>query len=166
MKTAVIFAIGILSGFTAIGLACAVRISLRRPPAADPFFHPFGDMPGFTAEQLARVNLPVGELLDDDSPVCTGDPLRRSFAPRVLSPRAVEELRRSLADRWPHSRRLYSGHCIRCGASTTAEFAADCISDPWNSTGLALRPDAGGGFSSIPSGLAAVRNFFRSRRHG
>jgi hypothetical protein len=54
--------IAVLSTFTAIGLLCAVgiarsrdpvRIGRRRPPAADPFFHPFGEMPGFK-EQLAR----------------------------------------------------------------------------------------------------------------
>lgn len=46
------FTICILLGFIAISIWCAVRIGLRRPTPADPFFHPFGDMPGFTAEQL------------------------------------------------------------------------------------------------------------------
>lgn len=60
--------IGILLVFTAIGLLCAVGIARsrdsgigrRRPPAADPFFHPFGEMPGFTQEQLARFPLRQG----------------------------------------------------------------------------------------------------------
>lgn len=37
--------IGILLAFTAIGLLCAVRIGRPRPPPADPFFYPFGEMP-------------------------------------------------------------------------------------------------------------------------
>jgi hypothetical protein len=31
--------------FIAISAACAVWIGRRRPPPADPFFHPFGEMP-------------------------------------------------------------------------------------------------------------------------
>lgn len=41
--------IPILLAFTALGIVCAVRISLRRSiPQADPFFHPFGDAPAFS----------------------------------------------------------------------------------------------------------------------
>jgi hypothetical protein len=36
--------LAILLVFVAISLACAVRIGRRRPPAADPFSHPFGDV--------------------------------------------------------------------------------------------------------------------------
>lgn len=56
--------------FIALGLACAVWIGRRCPPPADPFSVPFGEMPGFSAEQLRRIA----------PPVCNDDPLRRSFA--------------------------------------------------------------------------------------
>lgn len=43
----------------ALGLACATVAALRgrgigrlSPPPADPYFRPFGDMPGFSREQL------------------------------------------------------------------------------------------------------------------
>lgn len=53
MITALKIVIGILLAFTAIGLCCAVAIASRRgagigrqrPPPADPFFYPFGEMP-------------------------------------------------------------------------------------------------------------------------
>lgn len=71
--------LGIALVFTAIGLLCAVGIALRRdpvricrrrPPAADPFFHPFGDMPGFTDAQLRAISRQPHP----------GDPLRRGFS--------------------------------------------------------------------------------------
>lgn len=67
----------ILSVFTAIGLACAVKISRRRMYApADPYQNPFGDMPGFSAEQLRQIaRMPTPPAWD---------PQRRSFATRPL----------------------------------------------------------------------------------
>lgn len=62
--------IAILLAFTALGLACAVFIGRRRDAPADPFSKPFGEMPGFTGEQLRRI-APM--------PRHHGDPLRRSF---------------------------------------------------------------------------------------
>ena len=39
----------VLLSFAALGIACAVWIGRRRAsPSADPFFHPFGEMPGFS----------------------------------------------------------------------------------------------------------------------
>jgi hypothetical protein len=52
----------ILNIIIALGLACAILAALRGrgigrqcPPPADPYFHPFGDMPGFTREQLETI---------------------------------------------------------------------------------------------------------------
>lgn len=101
----------IFSVFTAIGLLCAVRIGRRARwanPPADPYFHPFGEMPALTAEQLAR-------LAPRDF---SHDPLRRSF--------------------------VMHNH----------------------SAGLALRPDAGSGRLSIPSGKAAARIFLEKLFRG
>lgn len=67
MITGLKIVIGILLVFTAIGLACAVRLSLRRGP--DPFARPFGDVPGFSAEQLRAIS----------GTPHPRDPLRRSF---------------------------------------------------------------------------------------
>ncbi len=58
--------------FIALGLLCAIRIALPRPPARDPFSIPFGDMPGFSAEQLRE----IGRRGLDNA---ASDPLRRSF---------------------------------------------------------------------------------------
>jgi hypothetical protein len=71
-----------LSAFTALGLAfIAVRIGLRATPQPDPFSQAFGEMPGFTAEQLQRL-APVPR---------TDDPLRRPG--RTNSPSAGLALR-------------------------------------------------------------------------
>lgn len=59
----------IIYAIIAVVLLCAVWIGLRRPTRADPFFHPFGDMPGFTEEQLRQIS--ARSMLRD--------PLRRSF---------------------------------------------------------------------------------------
>jgi len=56
--------LAILFVFTAIGLACAVaiafsrnaRIGRRRPPTADPFLHPFGEMTPLPAGSLAELH--------------------------------------------------------------------------------------------------------------
>lgn len=70
MIAALKIAIVILLAFTALGIACAVWISLRRSiPQADPFFHPFGDVPRLTDAQMRAFDC---------------DPLRRSFATRPL----------------------------------------------------------------------------------
>jgi hypothetical protein len=66
--------LGLMMVFTAIGLACAVLVGSRRPARPDPFAEPFGEMPGFTSEQLARLAPRVK----------TSDPLRRSFATRPI----------------------------------------------------------------------------------
>jgi hypothetical protein len=73
--------LGILSAFAALGLMCAVWIGLRRPAQADPFSIPFGEMPGFTAEQLRRIAPPRHY----------DDPQRRSFATRPMPPIVDEE---------------------------------------------------------------------------
>lgn len=50
----------ILNIVIALGLACAIAVALlgigrRRRPVVDPYFHPFGDMPGYTREQLELI---------------------------------------------------------------------------------------------------------------
>jgi hypothetical protein len=37
--------IGVMAVFMALGIACAVTVSLRRKVQADPYLNPFGDMP-------------------------------------------------------------------------------------------------------------------------
>jgi hypothetical protein len=79
MIVALKITVGVLLAFTALGIACAVRISLRRSiPQADPFFHPFGDVPRLTDAQLRDFER---------------DPLRRSFATRPLNHSAGLALR-------------------------------------------------------------------------
>lgn len=39
------FVIATVAVFTALGIVCAVTISLRRKVQADPYLNPFGDMP-------------------------------------------------------------------------------------------------------------------------
>jgi hypothetical protein len=78
MRQLITIAITILSVFTAIGLACAVRIALKpQPRQCDPFFHPFGDVPGFSDQQLREIARRSAERI-------ARDPLRRSFATRDL----------------------------------------------------------------------------------
>lgn len=48
--------LAILMMFTAIGLACAVRIGRRRPPPADPFSHPFGDVAPLPAGSIVELH--------------------------------------------------------------------------------------------------------------
>jgi hypothetical protein len=123
MKTFLLIVILVLSAFTAISLACAVRISRRRPPAADPFFHPFGDMAGLTPEQLARIAAQIA---------------------------ATDEMsRRHLAQ---------SAERQRAGEAGRGRRRREPVQS--NSGALPPRRDADGGFSSIPSGFAAVRKFF------
>lgn len=55
--------------FAALSLGCAVWIGRRRDSPADPFAQPFGEMPGFTDDELRRI-APVPR---------TSDPQRRSF---------------------------------------------------------------------------------------
>jgi hypothetical protein len=68
--------IGTFCVFTALGLLCAVRIGRRAKWAslapADPYFHPFGEMPVLSAEQLDRIR----------PRDFSAGPLRRSFAVR------------------------------------------------------------------------------------
>jgi hypothetical protein len=65
MNEAVRIILASLSIFTALGVACAVRLTLRRGQgvgcrrrtgdnqvAADPYFHPFGEMPIVPRERL------------------------------------------------------------------------------------------------------------------
>jgi hypothetical protein len=74
--------------FIALCLACALWIGRRRPPPADPFSVPFGEMPGFSAEQLRRI---APEVRNDD-------PLRRSFAVKNQLKRDSEPLWRLTRD--------------------------------------------------------------------
>jgi len=93
----------ILSLFSALCLCCALWVGLRRDTTqADPFFEPFGDMPGFSREELEMIatRLPPDQI---DHPLLDG----------------------------PLSRFPSAG---------------------------ALRRDAGGGRSDVPSGASAVRN--------
>ena len=63
----------IILAFTALALLCAVWIGLRPSiPQADPFFQPFGDMPGFTSQQIDAMSKGAMEN-------AARDPLRRSF---------------------------------------------------------------------------------------
>jgi hypothetical protein len=81
--------LAILIVFTAIALACAVRlwtaptrghgIGRRRPPPADPFSRPFGDMPGFTRAQLEEIaRRPVEEHHDLSTAGCATPAARGS----------------------------------------------------------------------------------------
>lgn len=81
MQTAQIIIIVALA-FTALSIGCAVLIGRRRPTPADPFSVPFGEMPGFSAEQLRRLRPKV----DPE------DPLRRSFAVRDRLKRQAQPL--------------------------------------------------------------------------
>ncbi len=110
LLTIVLLAI-LIAAFIAMSLACAVRIG-RRPsiPPADPFSKPFGDMPGFTAEQMLHHSRSA-----DCNIECA--PLRRSFI----------------------------NHPIPAAPSDGTRAAAASL---------------------IPSGLAAVRNFFRQHLEG
>lgn len=73
--------------FIALSLGCAVAFAKRganagigrwRDAPADPFASPFGDMPGFTAEQLRLVARGAERNI-------ARDPLRRSF-PTIPEP--------------------------------------------------------------------------------
>lgn len=68
--------------FIALSLLCAMWIGRCRPVPADPFSIPFGEMPGFSAEQLRAIA----------PPMVTDDPLRRSFAVRNQLKRDAEWL--------------------------------------------------------------------------
>lgn len=57
MRDALNVVISILIVFTAIGLVCAVSLARRRDVLSDPFSNPFGEMPGFTPEQLLSWHL-------------------------------------------------------------------------------------------------------------
>ena len=48
--------LAVLLVFTAIGLACAVRFGRRRPPTADPFSDPFGEMTPLPSGSLAELH--------------------------------------------------------------------------------------------------------------
>lgn len=98
MRTLLISAIIILSVFTAIALACAVRLSFRRCDARpDPYFHPIGEVPGFTAEQLRAITSRSMSRIEQDAQ-------RRSFAygnTRLSNPRVTREMIDAAADRIP-----------------------------------------------------------------
>lgn len=70
----------------ALGLACGVMAALRgmgigrRPPAVDPYFHPFGDMPGFTREELETIARRPVELHHDTYTRRAGDAYPSSVA--------------------------------------------------------------------------------------
>jgi hypothetical protein len=56
MKAALVVVIGIMLIFTALGIACAVIVALRRKPLADPYAAPFGDMPAICGMTLMSPN--------------------------------------------------------------------------------------------------------------
>lgn len=103
--------------FTAIGIAYAVWISLRRPPLADPFFHPFGDMPGFTDRQLLEIS--AGAMRN-----AARDPLRRSFATRhpAAGAFAASVQHRALYERTIPS----AGLALRPDAGSDGRFVPSC----------------------------------------
>lgn len=132
MRTLLITAISILSVFTAIALACAVRIALRPGRATvDPYFHPIGDVPGFSAEQLLAISKRSMTRIEQDAQ-------RRSFAhgnTHLANPLITREMVDAAADRIP-----------------LPEL---------NSAGDALRTEADGvGASSQSPRAHAVRSFF------
>lgn len=133
--------IAILLVFAALGLLCAVRIGRRATPPADPFFHPFGEMPGFTAEQLRAIAPPIKN----------NDPLRRSFAKHSRLAPAQASMSPGRLNR--------EGRVIASNAPPAPIPASRSLD--LKPSGVALRPDADGGGPFAPSGLAAVRKFFR-----
>jgi len=129
MIHALVFILPIALVFTALSLACAVRIGRRRDAPADPFSLPFGEMPTVDKDwrpQRSSTELGTGfsdrELRAITSRLPKDDPLRRSFYAR---PRGSSFL---------------------------------------PSVGYALRTDADGGRSNIPSWLAPISNFLRGGR--
>lgn len=77
MGTVITFLIALV--LAALCAACARRISRRRPPAADPFSSPIGDVPnmpaercltesgtGYTARELDRFNRSAGRAAPAD----------------------------------------------------------------------------------------------------
>jgi len=108
MRQLITFAIITLSVFTAIGLACAVRIALR-PPAPvrrDPYLQPIGDVPGFSAEQLREIERQANERI-------ARDPLRRSFATRDLNLNSAGLALRTEADGVGHPQHSPRAHAVR-----------------------------------------------------
>lgn len=107
MRQLIISAIIILSLFTAIALACAVRVALRpQPRQCDPFSHPFGEMPGLSDQQLHEIAKRANERI-------ARDPLRRSFATRDLDsgqrrPPRVRPDAGGVGVLHPHSPRLHA----------------------------------------------------------
>jgi hypothetical protein len=138
MRQLLVPVIIVLSVFTAIGLACAVKIALRPSPARrDPFFHPFGDVPGLSDQQLREVTRRSAERI-------ARDPLRRSFA---VSPRFP------IHDTSERPRVGDDG-----GGRRWLDLSL-------NSGRLPSRPDADGvGVPHSPR-AHAVRNFFQGWRH-
>lgn len=140
MRTLLTFATITLSLFTAIGLACAVRIALRPTPVRrDPYLDVIGDVPGFSAEQLRAISRHSMSKIEQDEQ-------RRSFAygnTRLSNPRITRKMIDEAAER----------------------IAADQLNSPGES--FALRPaDADGVGESLKSPRAhAVRSFFRGWRH-
>lgn len=83
MTSAVQIVLCIALAFTALSLGCAVWVGRRaRHTSADPFSVPFGEMPFFTTEQLARLTPRVDPA----------DPLRRAFAVRDRLKREAQPL--------------------------------------------------------------------------
>lgn len=81
MRQLLILTIIILSVFTVLALVCALWASVireARPCRPDPFHHPFGDVPGFSDQQLREMTRKSADRI-------ARDPLRRSFATRDLN---------------------------------------------------------------------------------
>lgn len=75
---------GVLAVFFAIGLACAVRLSLPRAPRHDPFALPFGDMPRLPGPRQTRSG---GVALRPDA----GGGRRSSIPSRTAAARIVPD---------------------------------------------------------------------------
>lgn len=78
MRQLIISAIVILSTFTALGVVCAAWFVRPRRRQHDPFFHPFGDVPGFSDQQLREIARRSAHRI-------ARDPQRRSFVTRDLN---------------------------------------------------------------------------------
>ena len=71
----------IFSIFVALGIACAITLVRqgkgvgRSPVPVDPYFHPFGEVPGFTREQLEAIaRRPVQQHHAFAGPATPADP--------------------------------------------------------------------------------------------
>jgi hypothetical protein len=58
-----------------LGLRAVFQIGRQCPPPADPYFHPFGDMPGFSREELEFIARRPVELHHQSTSAVTATPV-------------------------------------------------------------------------------------------